>query len=224
MAEPQLSSQPVVRGPSDLELHDSRIGEKLRLQREQVGISGRELARRVGVSPSLISAIELDRVMPSVQTLWALAAALGLTMGDIFHGPANAIRLRPEPVETPETRAVINLGSGVRWERLTQCRDPHIEFLFVVYDVGGASCDDDTLMTHGGKEYGYVMSGRLGVRIGFDEYELSPGHSISYDASSPHRLWNLGTEPVHAIWVVFGRQPWSRFGLDRGVADLGVPS
>jgi mannose-6-phosphate isomerase-like protein (cupin superfamily) len=145
-------------------------------------------------------------------------------MGDIFHGPANAIRLRPEPVETPETRAVINLGSGVRWERLTQCRDPHIEFLFVVYDVGGASCDDDTLMTHGGKEYGYVMSGRLGVRIGFDEYELSPGHSISYDASSPHRLWNLGPEPVHAIWVVFGRQPWSRFALDRGAADLGVPS
>ena len=195
-------------------LQDSRIGEKLRLQRERLGISGRELARRVGVSPSLISAIELDRVMPSVQTLWSLAAALGLTMGDIFHGPTSAIPLRAEPLETPDTRAVINLGSGVRWERLTQCRDPHIEFLFVHYDVGGASCDDGTLMTHSGKEYGYVMSGRLGVRIGFDEYELSSGHSISYDASSPHRLWNLGTEPVHAIWVVFGRQPGSRLALD----------
>ena len=194
-----------------MELQDSRIGEKLRLQRERLGISGRELARRVGVSPSLISAIELDRVMPSVQTLWSLAAALGMTMGEIFHGPASAIRLRPEPLETPDTRAVINLGAGVRWERLTQCRDPHLEFLFVVYEAGGASCDDETLMTHGGKEYGYVMSGRLGVRIGFDVYELSPGHSISYDASSPHRLWNLGTEPVHAIWVVFGRQPGSRF-------------
>ena len=192
-------------------LQDSRIGEKLRLQRERLGISGRELARRVGVSASLISAIELDRVMPSVQTLWSLAAALGMTMGEIFHGPASAIPLRPEPLETPDTRAVINLGAGVGGSGSTQCRDPHLEFLFVVYEAGGASCDDETLMTHSGKEYGYVMSGRLGVRIGFDVYELSPGHSISYDASSPHRLWNLGTEPVHAIWVVFGRQPGSRF-------------
>jgi len=219
-----VSSKAVVRGPAEFDLQGSQIGGKLRLQRERLGISGRELARRVGVSPSLISAIELDRVMPSVQTLWALAAELGLTMGDIFHGPATAVRLRPEPVETPETRAVINLGSGVRWERLTQCRDPHIEFLYVVYDVGSASCDDDTLMTHGGKEYGYVISGRLGVRIGFDEYELSPGHSISYDASSPHRLWNLGDEPVHAIWVVFGRQPWSRFELDRTAGELRPPT
>jgi mannose-6-phosphate isomerase-like protein (cupin superfamily) len=67
------------------------------------------------------------------------------------------------------------------------------------------------------------MSGRLGVRIGFDEYELSPGHSVSYDASSPHRLWNVGTEPVHAIWVVFGRQPWTRFALDRGLSELDAP-
>jgi transcriptional regulator with XRE-family HTH domain len=228
MAEPQLSSEAVTLGPAEFGLRDSRIGGKLRLQRERLGISGRELARRIGVSPSLISAIELDRVMPSVQTLWALASALGVTMGDIFHGPttdgpASAVRMRPEPVETPETRAVANLGSGVRWERLTQCRDPHIEFLYVVYDVGGASCDDDTLMTHGGKEYGYVMSGRLGVRIGFDEYELSPGHSVSYDASSPHRLWNVGTQPVHAIWVVFGRQPWTRFALDRGLSELDAP-
>jgi transcriptional regulator with XRE-family HTH domain len=222
MAE-RLSSEAVVRGPAEFDLRDSRIGGKLRLQRERLGISGRELARRVGVSPSLISAIELDRVMPSVQTLWAIASALGVTMGDIFHGPASGVRVRSEPVETPETRAVVDLGSGVRWERLTQCRDPHIEFLYVVYDVGAASCDDDTLMTHGGYEYGYVIDGRLGVRIGFDEYELGPGHSVSYDASSPHRLWNVGAEPVHAIWVVFGRQPWTRFALDRGLSELDVP-
>jgi transcriptional regulator with XRE-family HTH domain len=215
MAEP-LATQPPARGTLlEVPLPTSQIGERLRIRREKLGLSGRELARRVGVSPSLISAIELDRVMPSVQTLWALASALGLTMGDIFHGPDTAVRLRPEPVETPETRAVINLGSGVRWERLTQCRDPHIEFLFVVYDVGGASCDADTLMRHEGKEYGYVMSGRLGVRIGFDEYEVSAGQSISYDASAPHRLWNAGSEPVQAIWVVFGRQPWSRAALEQ---------
>ena len=37
-----------------------------------------------------------------------------------------------------------------------------------------------------------MISGRLGVQIGFDRYELGPGDSISFDSSSPHRLWTIG--------------------------------
>ena len=47
-------------------------------------MSLRELARRVGVSPSLVSQIELDRVNPSVSTLYALVSELGMTMSDVF--------------------------------------------------------------------------------------------------------------------------------------------
>ncbi|MGZ4387862.1 MAG: cupin domain-containing protein, partial [Gaiellaceae bacterium] len=84
--------------------------------------------------------------------------------------------------------------------------DAHVEFLSVVYPPGAESCDADSLMRHGGKEYGYVIRGRIGVRIGFDEYELGPGMSVSFDSSSPHRLWAIGDEPAEAIWVVVGRQ------------------
>ena len=165
----------------------------------------------MGVSPSLVSQIELDRVNPSVSTLYALVTELGMTMSEVF-GDA-----RPEePVgrdrvggnglaERPETRRVIDLSSGVRWERLTSHSDPQVEFLYVVYPVGAESCPEDGLITHGGREYGYVTSGTMGVRVGFDEYELGPGGSIAFDSSSPHRLWAIGDEPVHAIWVVIGR-------------------
>jgi hypothetical protein len=34
--------------------------------------------------------------------------------------------------------------------------------------------------------------------------------SISFDSSSPHRLWSVGEEPAEAIWVVVGRQNDSR--------------
>jgi len=54
--------------------------------------------------------------------------------------------------------------------------------------------------------YGYVTSGTLGIRVGFEEYELAPGGSIAFDSSSPHRLWAIGDEPVHAVWVVIGRK------------------
>jgi transcriptional regulator with XRE-family HTH domain len=205
-------------GALDRAVEASRVGSRLRAEREGLGISLRELARRVGVSPSLVSQIELDRVNPSVSTLYALVTELGMTMSDVFGDsrPEERVvrQLRDEDglAERPETRRVINLASGVRWERLTPHSDREVEFLSVVYPVGAASCPEDALMTHGGKEYGYVSSGTLGVRVGFEEYELGPGGSIAFDSSSPHRLWAIGDQPVHAIWVVIGREADPRAG------------
>ena len=65
----------------------SKVGSRLRAERERLGIGLRELARRVGVSPSLVSQIELDRVNPSVSTLYALVTELGMTMTDVFGDP-----------------------------------------------------------------------------------------------------------------------------------------
>jgi transcriptional regulator with XRE-family HTH domain len=196
----------------------SGIGERLREERQRNGMTVREIARRVGVSPSLVSQIERDKVNPSVSTLYGLVTVLGLTMGDLF-GEAPATRdearspaaIVPEgPVTSPDTRAGLDLETGVRWERLTSASDSTLEFLFVAYPPGASSCPEDSLVRHGGKEYGYVVSGRLGVRVGFDEYELAPGMAISFDSSSPHRLWTIGDQPAEAIWVVAGRQGDSR--------------
>jgi transcriptional regulator with XRE-family HTH domain len=200
---------------TDRSFESTKVGSRLRQERERRGISLRELARRVGVSPSLVSQIELDRVNPSVSTLYALVTELGMTMSDVFGDtvqPASRI-LRERLADggddglltRPGRRRVINLASGVHWERLTPHSDPDMEFLYVVYPVGAESCPPDALVTHGGREYGYVTSGTLGVRVGFDEYELDSGTSIAFDSSSPHRLWAIGDEPVHAVWVVIGR-------------------
>ena len=190
----------------------SKVGSRLRQERERRGMSLRELARRVGVSPSLVSQIELDRVNPSVSTLYALVSELGMTMSDVFGDgtqPTPPVRRSPAdddgPLTHPDERPVINLASGVRWERLTPRNDSDVEFLYVTYPVGAESCPQDALVTHGGREYGYVTSGTLGVRVAFDEYELGPGTSIAFDPSSPHRLWTIGDEPVHAVWLVIGR-------------------
>jgi transcriptional regulator with XRE-family HTH domain len=207
-------------GAIDRTFELAKVGSRLREERERRGISLRELARRVGVSPSLVSQIELDRVNPSVSTLYALVTDLGMTMGDVFgdngqEAPRPSASTRPQDglVTFPDSRRVIDLASGVRWERLTPHTDPEIEFLYVVYPVGGESCPADALLTHGGREYGYVTSGTLGVRVGFDEYELGPGGSIAFDSSSPHRLWTIGDEPVSAVWVVVGRAADARTTL-----------
>ena len=109
-------------------------------------------------------------------------------------------------VRGAEADEAIQLASGVRWERLTPRTPQDVDFLYVRYDVGGASCPQDSLMRHSGNEYGHVVEGRLGVTIAFDTYELGPGDSISFESTMPHRLFNLGDRPVEAIWFVVGRR------------------
>ena len=78
----------------------------------------------------------------------------------------------------PEDRQALELASGVRWEELTSTTEQDVDFLLATYEVGGASTPDETLMRHHGREYGYVISGSLGIQIGFDEYRLEAGDSI----------------------------------------------
>ena len=100
---------------------------------------------------------------------------------------------------------MVELDSGVIWERLTSHEHEDVDFLHVIYDVGGSSASDERLMRHPGREYGYVLSGRLGVQLGFERHELGSGDSIAFDSTTPHRLWNLGDEVVHGVWFVMGR-------------------
>jgi transcriptional regulator with XRE-family HTH domain len=189
------------------------IGELVREERLRQDIGVRELARRVGVSASLISQVELGRASPSVGTLYGIVNVLGLSLDKLLleqtspTTPATSIQTGDlDPVVRRQGRQVIQLASGVRWERLTPPAPQDVDFVSVVYDVGAESCPEDSLIRHSGNEYGHVFAGRLDVTIGFETYELGPGDAISFESTMPHRLFNGGDEPVEAIWFVVGRR------------------
>lgn len=197
------------------------MGDRLRRARTSRGLSLRTMAKRLGVSPSLISQVETGRAKPSVNTLYALANELGVSLDELLFvdvPPAPAVAppgpsasdlqesLPRDPVQRAASRASIRLGSGVVWERLTTESLRNVDFLYVTYEVGGASSPTAEFQRHKGQEWGYVVSGSLRVSIGFEEFVLSPGDAITFDSSTPHRLSNDGPEPVRAVWFVLGRR------------------
>ena len=184
------------------------IGEHLRLRRHELGLSLRELADRLGVSASLISQIERGRANPSVSTLYSIVQALDVSLDELLFSEQRATSAEPPaggPIQRGNERHRIRLASGVLWERLTTVSEPGVEFLYVIYEVGGASSPEDAFQRHAGHEWGYVLSGTLTVTIAFRTYTLEPGDAVSLDSTTPHRLANLGDVPVHAIWFVLGR-------------------
>src|SRR5471032_1584292 len=199
------------------------LGDRLRRERSARGLSLRELARRLEVSPSLVSQIETGKIQPSLRTLYAMVSELGVSLDDVFgtdgeRGDARGARkdatdVRRSPpegeghVQRASSRRVIDLEAGVSWARLTTQNESGVEFLYTVYPPGGESSPADALVRHTGREFGIVVKGRLGLTIGFHDYTLDPGDSASFDSTIPHRLHNEGSETVEAIWFVLGRKP-----------------
>jgi transcriptional regulator with XRE-family HTH domain len=197
------------------------IGDRLRTARTARKLSLRGLADRLGVSPSLISQVERGLAKPSVNTLYAMARELDMSLDELLFvdartgrgdtareggGAPPVLDPVPAPVQRASDRSSIRLASGVVWERLTTESLPHVDFLHVTYEVGGASSPEREFQRHGGREWGYIISGSLRITVGFDEYVLGPGDAITLDSTIPHRLANQGPEPVHAVWFVLGRR------------------
>jgi transcriptional regulator with XRE-family HTH domain len=209
------------------------VGSLIRRERQTQGLSLRELARRVGVSASMLSQVETGRTRPSVSTIYAIATELGLSIDALLSDRETAVaaataaasgsaaagsRVRRGPVGAsaaadlasqlvrPEQRRKLELESGVTWELLSDLLPHLVDFMFVTYEPGGRSSSSGKLMRHTGTEFAFLVRGKLKIQVGFDEYVLQAGDALAFDSSEPHLLVNEGTEPAEGIWFVLGRR------------------
>lgn len=220
-----------------------RARAQIRTARMKSQLSLRELGRRVGVSASLLSQIENGKSDPSVSTLYALVAELGLSLdtllepelsdvadlsdsvvpdsvlSDTVEGPESADTVREagasdvqkgpqrkSPVVLPGERRILQMDSGVIWERLTRGPSEFLDALLVTYEPQGTSSSSGRLMTHGGLEFAYLIEGELTLQLGFETHLMKAGDSLQFESSTPHLYYNAGTVPAVGVWYVMGRE------------------
>ena len=224
------------RSDKDVPSAPFELGARLRGIRLRHGVGLRELARRLDLSPSSISQIETGKIQPSVRTLYAFATEFGVPVDDVLFGD-DPVALSRHPgtatvfdaasdgaagpgvtMQRAHERPTITLNSGVTWERLMFWAEDEVEFIEATYEPGGASSTDGQLVRHSGQEFGCVLSGTLHVVVGFEEYVLEAGDSITFPSSTPHLLKNESDEPVRASWVGRDRRGVSASEIDSGVA------
>jgi transcriptional regulator with XRE-family HTH domain len=100
------------------------------------------------------------------------------------------------------SREIIELEGGVTWELLTPEVDHLVTFMLVSYPAGSSSSSSARLLRHDDFEYFYILSGTLRVVVGFEETDLRPGDSMSFDSTRPHRFVNNTDAPATGLWCV----------------------
>ena len=63
--------------------------------------------------------------------------------------------------------------------------------------------EDESLSSHEGEEFIYVLSGRIAIAYGKDLHDLEPGDSIYYDSLVPHQVRAVGDGPARILAVVY---------------------
>jgi transcriptional regulator with XRE-family HTH domain len=176
------------------------FGEKIRSIREKKSLTMKELAEKAGVSESLISQIERNKVSPAIDTLLAIVDVLDIDLEYLFSGFKREGKVNL--VRKNERRHIVT--KEYIYERLAQTGEPGdehgIEAYVLVLPEGGKS--GSTEYGHNGKELGLVMEGKAEFTIGTQTYALGEGDSISFSSNLPHLLKNVGSGVMKAFWVI----------------------
>lgn len=157
------------------------VAAAVRDLREKAGLSLSELSVAAGVAKSTLSQLEAGRANPSIETLWAIASALGVPFGRLIEPPAADVR-------------VLRAGQGVRVRSegspylaellLSSHRRGSFELYRLSSDPGPARVAEAHI--RGTVEHVLVLAG--GMRVGPVEHpvELGPGDLASFAGDEPH--------------------------------------
>jgi transcriptional regulator with XRE-family HTH domain/KaiC/GvpD/RAD55 family RecA-like ATPase len=181
----------------------SRIDLGLRLKefRLRRGLSQVELAKLVGVTASTISQVESNLIYPSLPALMKMAEALAVDLssffedrqegiGRLFFTPADAV-----PVKFP------NMPEGAVQARLLYPVDFDVKAEPYVIEISPKATLPTHFFFHKGEEVGYVLSGRLQVRVGKGAHTLKTGDVIYLTSEIPGEWRNPGPAVARLLWV-----------------------
>jgi len=169
------------------------IAARLRRLRLQQKLTLTAAARTVGISASLLSAVERGQANPSVATLQKLTHLYGTNVLSFFGDGDGGRRL-----VRPRDRKVLQPYPGLQMELLafgTPVMEPHLYRIAPGASSGGS-------YHHEGEEFIYVIQGSLEMWLDeIKRYVLETGDSLYFESTHTHRWENLSNGETVLLWV-----------------------
>lgn len=178
----------------------NRIAASLRRERERRDLSVSELARRARVAKATVSQLENGGGNPSVETLWALASALGITFADLVDEGAHS----PTLIRAGEEGTAVASSASEYVAVLLSASPPHARRDIYLLSAEPGQPRRSDPHPRGTVEHLVMVSGRGLVGPADAPYELSPGDYLSYAGDSPH-VFEALTPGMSAVCVVESR-------------------
>jgi transcriptional regulator with XRE-family HTH domain len=179
----------------------TELGRRIREERVKRSLTLKEVEHRSGVSATHISQIERGITWPTVNALHKVASALEkntsffleeVELPDVctLSGDGSTMVLSEEPRLVLKT-----MTNGIPGGRL--------HFYTLIAGPAGQETGFPRLHCHEGDECGWVLSGRLELKVGDEVFRLKAGDTVHFSGCKPHGIRNVGDEVSESVWAAF---------------------
>ena len=181
----------------------SNLGDKIRTLRKKLGMTQKELAEQVGLTPSFISQLEKNLISPSLDSLLKLSEKLNTQpvyfLSDAESGPLEKMVIKS--TERQDVHVSDARMKGVQLQLLVsdiinRRMEPYLLTLNKGVDLEGH------FYTHKGDEFAFVLEGELEVEIEGEKQLLREGDSLYIESTVPSRWVNRGNKKATLLWVL----------------------
>lgn len=180
----------------------ARIGHAARRIREELDLTLATVAQHAGISPGMLSRLETGHVNPSLDTIVALAEALGVRPALLLQEVGE---VEGEAQHVPEGQGleVVRRGTkrGHTYHLLAAQRGPvkvFEPFLVTLTDKSEVFPG----FQHAGTEFIYVLSGEIRYRHGKSSYLLKAGDSLTFRGDVAHGPERLVKVPIRMLSII----------------------
>lgn len=185
--------------PKALERH---IGSALRRTRLAQNLVIAEVAKLAGISSGMLSKLENGQSAASLDSLFSLSRALGVSLGTLFQG------FPPEEggaqlVKRGQGMEVVRRGTrrGHTYHLLAADRGPRRLFEPFLVTLTDKS-EVFPRFEHPGIEFLHILEGRIQYRHGKNTYMMGPGDSLTLRGQVPHGPERLIRLPIRMLSII----------------------
>ncbi len=178
----------------------TKLGALLKTIRSSRSMTIKEVTAKAGVSSSLLSQIERNRISPSLDTLLQILEVYGVSPYKFFKDYETSSKV--EIVKQGDRK--IHERKGFKYEKLcgdSQSKGNH-SFNAFFLELSPGQKRGDVNDGHLGRELGIVIKGTAQLVYGEEIYEINKGDSVSFFSQIPHVIQNISDEIFQAYWVV----------------------
>ncbi|MET4782210.1 XRE family transcriptional regulator [Glaciihabitans sp. UYNi722] len=171
------------------------VGRRLRSIRRKQDQTIAELSQRTGISSSTISRLERGDRQPNLELLLPLARALGVGLDGLVPGAVPDPRI---------TRAARRIGRVSVMPLSTESASNQTFRMSVPW-----SARKPELRIHEGYDWVYVLSGRLRILLGDQEFILGAGEAAEFDTRTPHWMGSAERGTVETLTIFDRGGEWT---------------
>lgn len=181
------------------------VAENLRRLRKQRGLSLEKLAQQSGVSRAMLGQIELGQSAPTINVLWKIARALGVTFSTLLSGRP---RTGPVVLRAAGAQRIESSDGQFSTRALFPVDEPrHVE----LYELELAARGEHHAEAHapGTVENLVVVEGEVTIEVQEERYTLGRGDALQFAADQPHVYKNGGDRAarLHLVMTYAEEEP-----------------